>query len=325
MAKKKVYFYKVSAQIKGNIFAYDLIGEEISKIVEKNGVKNGKYGEEIITLNLSKNPNKDSICLDVVKSNQRFIFGRMCKEKDYTELLKRKLENYEAETPLGQEEENVALQVISYFMYDIEKAILCFSKSQGGPGYEAFMNIFEKYKKEMIVSINPIPNKNAIDLIYYDKGTDLLNLVLEIPNPNAEFIEKVLMKGANVSETEKAVLSSLTQNTKRAVIKLCNDERKHLENNPKNARKIIDFLKNNKQKYNKTILNGKSMNISSQDFDLNAEYYSYSIDVKYEKVSKGKRIRLSLDKIDDSYLQALEDTYYNVHKDTILGLVNRMD
>lgn len=133
------------------------------------------------------------------------------------------------------------------------------------------------------------------------------------------------MKGANVSETEKAVLSSLTQNTKRAVIKLCNDERKHLENNPKNARKIIDFLKNNKQKYNKTILNGKSMNISSQDFDLNAEYYSYSIDVKYEKVSKGKRIRLSLDKIDDSYLQALEDTYYNVHKDTILGLVNRMD
>lgn len=321
MPKKKVYFYKVKCLDKKTMEEkeYCILDKEVEKIMASN-----TSDENSSTFILTEDKSVENIILDVLELNDKYLFGRMCKEKDYTELLKRDYKSLEVKAALEGEKDSVGLEVSSYFLLDFKKGVLCFCKSQSGPKNTDFTYLFSLYNKETIIKLENIPNKNAIDLIYKNKGTELINVELEIPTPSYEFFEEVVYEENEISKEEKRIIKKIQEGSDRVYLKFTKEERAPLLSNSDDARSFIDIIRTRLDRFRKAKIRGKSSKITSaQTFDLLSDYFSYEITVMYEEMTRSRRLRLPLDRIDSSYKNGILYAYYNQNIELITELINR--
>lgn len=322
MPKKKVYYYKVDCinKCSGAIEDHKLLIENIKEIRELNEIKNKKKPK---THKLTGGNDINNIMLDELDFNDKYLFGRMCKEKDYTELLKRDYENFNVNTALNGEKQSIGFEIASYFLLDFEKGILSFCKSLGGPKESDFKLLFKDSRK-IRIELEDIPNKNAIDLIYNDKGTELVEIELEIPTPSYEFFEEIVFEKGIPTKEEAKIIEKIKLGSDKVYLKIGKSGRESLINHAEDSRSIIDMVKDSISRYSKAKIRGKSSGVkSAQTFDLMSHLFSYEIIVRYEEMTRNSRKRMPLERIDESYKNGIEYAYYNINKDLLSNLINR--
>ena len=249
--------------------------------------------------------------------DKNYLFGRACRKKLNNAMLKRDYSTLQAEEVFTDaESKKQGIEVFTFFLYDYDKGIVSIVNAKGAPGTKALKKVIETYKPEYKLEFINIPNKEGIKVLYNSDVPEISKLDFEIPTPNAEYLQKIL--GLN----EEVILEMIQNDVFETSISLKPTPHGKLLRKKENVRNILDVLFGKKKNFSKTVIRGKSEKFNTRNFDLNAEMFTYPIDIKTYKTEKGVKINYSLQDVIEQFRTGLH-TAYEENYEIIIGIADR--
>ena len=318
MAEKKVYFSKIELYTSSNqkIEYQDLEGL-YDDILNRHSRQHGNY--RTLCLNPKAEDGTPKLMMDVINYKTGYFFGRLSKQKENNALLKRDYETEEAEdvfTPL--EAKKRGIEIFTYFLLNYSKGIFSIVSAQGAPKAAVLNNILIEYNDSYYTKFIDIPNGEGIEVLYNAYNPELTSMEIEVPNPSPVYLEEIL------EIKEDVMFDMLNEGTPKVYLMIKPFTRQSLERDSKKVKRIIEILKENKNKYTKAIISGKGAGLKNQKFDLHAKYFSYPITINKSHVEAGKRIEYSLEELTDQFSYGLYNAYQSNYN-LIVALADRED
>ena len=319
MATKTVEFWRIDlCDNQGNYLDYKQLKGFLDKVFKDHCIENGEYRSLDLSPEIKPEDIEPKKILDLFEDNL-YLFGRISKRKNRNSLMRRTYSNLQADEVFNSSEAlNQGIEVFTFFILDYTKGILAIANTKDAPGVGVLNNIFECYCPQYKMEFTEIPNGEGVNALYGAAHPEITRLEFEISRPNIEYLMKVL------SLDEDVVLEMLKNNNFRAGIVIKSQPYKKLETDQGTIRKIIDILKNKKEKYSKTIIAGKSDEFNLREFDLHAKYFTYPINVRNFKYDRGKKIEYTLEEITTQFRDGLHEAYNGNYK-MVIALADRMD
>lgn len=320
MANKTVEFLKI--ELVDRISGHKLDYKNLEPILKEIFTRKAVDGIDCKMLDLTPNINADDIdpkiILDIFDSTS-FLFGRICKKKSNSAILQRDYVSLvPAEVFTPAEARKKGIEVFTYFIIDYTKSIISIANAQDAPGAGILNNILDNYNSAYVMRFTNIPNEDGINLLYNSTSPEITRLQFEVPSPDPQYLQKIL----GLTEAEIAYIAGNDLVTTTVTLKP--NPYKSLEKDYGKVREIIDILRANNNKYNHTIVRGKSNEFSNKDFDLHAKYFTYPIQVKKFHMVEGVKKEYNLNEITEQFKTGLLQAYYG-NKDLLLAIANRED
>lgn len=316
MAEKKGYFSKIELYTSGNQkIEYQNLKELYDDILKCHSKQHKNC--RTLCLNPKAEDGTPKLMMDIINFKQGYLFGRLSKQKENNALLKRDYETDEAEdvfTPF--EAKKRGIEIFTYFLLDYSKGILSIVSAQGAPKAAVLNNILIEYNNSYYTKIVDIPNGEGIEVLYNAHNPELTAVELEVPNPEARYLEEVL------GIKEPVMFDMLNEGTQKVYVMIKPYTRQSLERDEKKVKRIIEIFKENRNRYAKAVITGKGSGLKNQKFDLHAKYFSYPITINKFHVEAGKRIEYSLDELTSQFSYGLYNAYQSNY-DLIIALADR--
>jgi len=320
MANKTVEFLKVELldRVSGHKVDYKLIETILKDIISKKATVGAVCKILDLTPNIAADDVDPKIILDVF-DHAHFLFGRICKKKSNSAILRRDYESLVPEevfTPT--EARKKGIEVFTYFILDYNKGIISIANAKDAPGAHILNCILDNYNSTFVMKFTNIPNEDGINVLYNSESPEITRLEFEVPSPDPQYLQKIL----KLSEEEIAYIASSDLVTTTVTLKA--NPYKALEKDYNKVREIINIVKANNYKYKNTVVTGKSKDFSNKEFDLHAKYFTYPIQVNKIHVVEGVKKEYNLKEITEQFESGLEDAYYK-NIDLLVAIANRED
>lgn len=299
---KKVNFYKIELHKKNgsadNIIEYTLIKDIVLDIIRQNAINLEKEKFSILDLTRDDGLHYNA---DIFEYSENTLFMRMSNQKPSGGFLKR---NYVTNVPgaVGIEEKE-GIEVYTYVLLNYETGILSIVNQQGAPAVRIINNIFSKYNPQYYFEFISIPNKTGIDKIYDAKKSKVSQIEVEVPVPNATYLQK--MFGWKESE----IIDTIQENKLKVVVRVSGAERKSITEDEEHSRKLIKTIRNNLNIYNKAKIRAKAEGIKTQDYNFFDENFSYLVEIPTYTVENQSKRYLSEKELIKVYEDNLKMAY----------------
>lgn len=317
MAEKKVYFYSINLyEVNGNrLLPIEQLKTLIKDIITENSTQHAGYK----TLDLTTVADDDlHIMMDVFYYENDMLFCRLSKQRPYNSLISRDYATSECSDVIPQEEfGNIGIEIYTYCRLDYATGILAYASSQSAPSEKALISLFEKYKNEYKIELVPIPNRDAIDAIYYGQNPEISKIEIEIPTPNVDILQQVLRWD------EEEIMQTVSNNTLKAEVVIHAPVRKSLVDN-EDALSVIDKLKMFRQAYNNVKLTAKANGSRLREYDLYARFFSYPIDVPKYHMVNNRRVEYTIEQLVEMYRANLHEAFMT-NREMLVVLCGRND
>lgn len=314
MAAKKVYFYKMILCDKDE---KELdVGElrtHLTEIIKHNGYKNGDY----MSLDVSPLTEYLHFVLDVFEYENNRMFCRLSKQKPNSSVIQRDYSTYKKQDvlPSGIEHKK-GIEQYTFGILEYETGIFSIVSSKSAPGIEALKNLFERYMCQYKLGYVPIPNENAIDMIYFGNEPEVSQIEVEIPLPSAATLEHVF------GWKEDEYLQVLANRNLRLGVTVKGQPRSSIIYGNYESQNIIEKIRENILRYKKAKIKGKVKNEKMREYNFFDENFSYPIDIADYRMKEYERIYYTVDELVEIYKQNLVNAY-NENEEILKTIANR--
>lgn len=318
MAAMTVAFMKVVLKMVANKVEedYSKIRQLVESALEAHSVDNGEYRSLDLYPNLAPTDIDPKKILDVF-ADDKYLFGRICKKKSNSAILKRHYGNLKADDVLtSREMRDRGIEVFTFFILDYNQGLLSIVNTKEAPGANALNGLFENYIQDYYLEFVNIPNEDGIKLLYNAKQPQISGIEFEIPVPSTEALQRIL----GLDET--AILDMIQENVMMVSLSLKPMPYHKLTSKREDVRQVLDILIGKKKRYHKTIVKGNSETFNSRKFDLHAKYFTYPIDVQKYRIKDGRKVEYSQQEIIEQFRDGLVKAYEK-NQDLISAIANR--
>lgn len=254
--------------------------------------------------------------LDIFEVEQH-LFCRACRKKPNNAILKRNYETMEPEEVFNSAESlKQGIEVFTFLYLDYQTGVIAIANAKDAPGVSILNKVFSNYRPERGLQFSNIPNEEGINALYGANNPQISKIEFEIPSPNAEFLQRVL------GLPEEDIAEMLREDITRAAIVIQADPYQKIEKDPTKVQRIIDILKERKGQFTHTVVRGCSEEFNTQNFDLQAKYFTYPIEVRHFRWVRGEKKEFSLEEITEQFRKGLKDAY-DRNYDMVTAIANR--
>jgi hypothetical protein len=320
MANKTVEFLKIDLieRISGHKQDYIMLEKILLDIVKSKGIS----GDECKTIDLTPDITADNVLpkmvLDIFE-NDLFLFGRICRKKANNAILQRDYDSLVAsEVFTPSEAMRKGIEVFTYFIIDLAKGIISIANAKDAPGAGILNNLLDHYNSEYVMRFTNIPNEDGINLLYASTMPEITKLEFVVPSPDPQYLQRIL----ELTEDEIACIAGSDIVTTTLILSPL--PYKSLEKDTSKVKRIIDILREKKGIYKQAIIRGKSNEFGNKEFDLQAKYFTYPIQIKKDHVVDGKKKEYNLKEITKQFEAGLVEAYYR-NRDLILVIASRRE
>lgn len=320
VSKTKVYFYRVDLCNTSNECELDYDEDQLRDIISILIEQKGKKQKGFISIDISPSREttnaKPKETLDFFQDDS-YLFGRLCRKKPNNQIIKRNYDTLSADSVFQpQEEVSLGIEEYSFFVLDPTAGILLMATRQGAPSQRALTALSKTFSIEKTMKFKEIPNNDGVRLFYESSSPEINRITVELPSPDAEFLQRVLML------PEGKIMEMLTDGVAHVDLVLKPEPRNAMLKGTQAVREAIAHLQRHLPGFDKAVVRGKSNSFTSRDFDLKEQFFSYSIDISKTHVVGGKTVSYRLDEIVDQYRTALHNAY-DTNRDYVLHLAGR--
>lgn len=143
-----------------------------------------------------------------------------------------------------------------------------------------------------MVQIVPIPNADAIDVIYRGDDSKITRVEVEVPLPDAPFLQNVLGWG------DEAVLDALERgNLDMSLVVKPIRRRGCVTRDSEETRGLLDCIFGQMRGYNKARLKAKTRVIGLREYDLFEQNFSYPVEITTYHIIGGHRVYYTVDEL----------------------------
>lgn len=314
MAGKKIYFYKVSLMDKnGGEVDYKNLKPLLQEIIEKNAVTHQTYK----SLDLTVSDEYTHIVWDIFDYQHTRLFGRLSKQQPSNSFLTRDYSTMEKEDVNIVDETRAGIEKYTYGVLDYATGIFSIVSALGAPNEKVISNVFWKYNTNYMMQIIPIPNADAISLIYTGDDSMITRVEVEVPLPEAGFLEDVL------GWDEKEILDSLgRRNLKLGLSIKPSGKKGRVAIDSEETRSLLDCIFRQMKRYSKARVNAKAKTVNMREYDLFDENFSNPFDISNYHIVERKRIYYTVDELVDLYRNKIIDAFES-NKKLLTSIIKR--
>ncbi|QUI23072.1 hypothetical protein HZI73_12580 [Vallitalea pronyensis] len=309
MATKKVYFNQIKLfRTDSNQLSTKSIKKIFSKVFDKYAVQ--VQNEDYYSLILS-NAGEDNITMDIISDTEEYLFCRVGKRKESSSMLLRDYNTYGSNDVLTpQEAITKGVEIFTYFLLNYDTHIFGIVSTQAAPSGNIINRILRLHHHKYYTEVINIPNQTSVKKLY-DPGSEISKITINLPIPDAEYLEKVL--GLN----ENQIIDIVKDDIRSLTLVVQSEARRPLTTESSKITRILDAISATKEHYNKAVLRGKGPNEKMQDFDFKAGLFSYPIDIRAYHVENGQRIYYNISEITEEFYNQLLEAYRTNREDLI--------
>ena len=314
MADKKVYFFKVDLFDKdGGEKSHRELPELLKEIIEKSAMDHGSY----VSLDLTVDDEYTHIVWDIFNYQDTRLFGRLSRQQPSNTFLTREYSTLEKEDVQIPDETRAGIEKYTYGSLDYETGIFSIIGALGAPAEKVIANAFWKYNKNYYITMTPIPNANAIDMIYRGEQAQVTQLELEVPLPEAGTLAEIL------KWSEAEVLDSLeNKNLKLELVVKPQWRRGCVTRDSEETVSFLNRLVGHKRQYQKAKVKAKTKTLKLREYDLFEQNFSYLVNIATYRTIGGKRVNYKVDELVDIYRNAIVGSFEK-HRRLLATIVGR--
>ena len=298
MAEKKVYFYSINLyEVDGErLVPFTQLKALMEEIINSHSVNIGNYK----TLDLTTAIEDDlHVMMDVFNYTGDTLFCRLSKQKPYNTVIQRNYSTSECSDVVPQNEQgDKGIEMFTYARLDYNTGILAYVSAQSAPSEKSLISVFEKYKREYKIELVSIPNRNAIDYIYYGESPEISKIEIEIPRPNEDIMQQIFRWD------DREIITAVSRNALKAEIVLQSPARECLVYD-EDAVSVIDKLRMFGEAYRNVKLTAKANGSRLREYDLRARFFSFPIDIPKYHMANNRRIEYTIEEMLEMYRQNL--------------------
>lgn len=260
----------------------------------------------------------EPIMLDVLEHNDEFLFARLNRKRPNNSMQKRNYNTYQTTDVLAPDElGNSGVELFTYCILGYSHGILSIVNSKGAPSAGALARVFSRYNNRFSLETEGIPNQDLINELLDGRAPEINRVQVDIPQPNAQILEKVF----GFSDNE--ILAEMGRNSSSLVFEVKPEFRGALSNDPTIITRLINELRNNRRRYNSVVVSGKKDTGDRQrQYDLYEEYFKYPINVSEYRHENGQKVEREKEVIQREYKENMMQVY-SEYKNIILAISNR--
>lgn len=301
MISKKVYFFKVDLfDQNGNEQDFKNLRPLLREIIENNAQNQETYR----SLDLTVGDEYTHIVWDIFNYENTRLFGRLSKQQPSNSFLTRDYITLEKENVNIPDEARAGIEKYTYGSLDYDTGIFSIVSSQSAPNEKVLANAFWKFNRNYMVQIVPIPNADAIDLVYRGDEAKITRVEIEIPLPASGFLQNVL------GWDEQEVLNVLEQrNLDMSLVVKPVGRRGCVTRDSEETRGLLDCIFGQQLGYNKARVKAKTRTMKLREYDLFEQNFSYPIEIAMYRTLGGRRVYYSVDELVELFRQSIVGTF----------------
>lgn len=315
--QKKAYFFKMELwNVEENVEKdYKNVRHILQEIVDKHAIQDKKE----YTLNVTEGVDLHTM-VDVVKLTDEYCYCRAAQQKPTGSFTERNyMTNISKELLDGKAENEVGIEIHSYFLISFVTGIVEAIIAQGAPKEKVLSNIFEVYASDYSVEMIPIPNPSGAQSIYGKEGLVISKLAFETVRPDPTILNGIL--GIQGSEL---LAQSIEDNIKIQVSLVADSRGEKLIEDSTIANGMIRSIEVMKRagNYTKALFRGKYEDKKTRDYSFFDENFSYPVDIPLYRIRGSEKQYYRAEELKDIYYQHMFAAYHDV-KGIIVPLANR--
>jgi len=306
MASKTVEFLKIDIinSVNRQLEDYQLLQMLFDDIFAQKCVDTGDLQTLDLSPKIVPGDIEPKIMLDIFENEANYLFGRICKQKANSAMIRRDYSTYESDDVFnGSELKKMGIEVFTFFIIDYETGIIAIANAKDAPGPSILNSIFDNYNSNYYLKFTNIPNGEGINVLYNSDKPQLTRLEFDITTPNPEFLQRIL------GLDEEVIGNIIRDEVFKASIILKPEPYKQLEVDESKVKQAINVLIRKKANYSHLIIRGKSDNFATQDFDLHARFFTYPITVNRFHYKDKKKVEYTAMEISDQFREGLHSAY----------------
>lgn len=314
MSQKKVYFFKITLYDQnGNEQDFRNLASILQEIIENNAVNQGMYH----ALDLTVGDEYTHIVWDIFNYEHTRLFGRLSKQLPSNSFVTRDYATLQKEDVNIQDETMEGIEKYTYGSLDYATGIFSIVLSQSAPTEKIIANAFWKYNKNYSIQLTPIPNANAIDAVYNGDNSKITRVEVEIPLPEAVFLQNVL------GWSDKDILDALeNRNLNMSLVVKPNRKRGYITGDSDETKGLLDCIFNRKKEYNKACLKAKTRTVGLREYDLFEQNFSYPIEIATYHIVGGHKVYYTVDELVEIYRNGIIGAF-EINKGLLKPIVGR--
>lgn len=313
MSLKNVYFFKTTIMDTQTRQEVDInqLKPLLDQILDQNMQNNA--------ILLSRN-DVEPVVIDILERNDDFLFARLGKKRLSNSVQRRNYNTLMPSPVLSPREiDDNGIELFTYCILGYRHGILSIAHSKGAPNENAFNRLFGYYMNQYQLDIESVPNSDLINEIYNGNSPEINRIAISIPVPDARLLGQVF------NMQDQGILHAIQANTNTVVFEVKPELRGSLSGDRNIIRRIIDELRNSRQRFSKVIIDAKSeTNQRRTSYDLYEEYFKYPIDVLEYHTENGRKIEYPKEDVQADYKLKIA-RLYNEYKPLILAVCDRDD
>lgn len=312
MSTKNTYLFKVV--IIDTQTGHEVPPEEFKHLFENIFNNNSRNNALRLTAD-----NIEPMIMDVIQDTEEYLFARLSKKRPNNGMQKRDYTTYEISDVLPPGEiNNNGVEWFTYCILGYRHGILSIVKSKGAPGEIALAEIFYRYNNRYILETEAIPNQELISELLNGNDPEINRVEVEIAQPTAQILEQAL------GFDEREVIDNVRRQTSSITFEIKPNSHGSLLNQPGLIRRLVNALRNNRNRYRSVVISGKRTAKENQrKYDLYEEYFKYPISVKEYRTEDGQKVERDRQEILREYRAAMMNVY-NRYQREILIMANRV-
>ena len=264
----------------------------LQDIIEKNAVIHKTYK----SLDLTVDDEYTHIVWDIFDYQHTRLFGRLSKQQPSNSFLTRDYSTLEKEDVNIADETRAGIEKYTYGVLDYATGIFSIVSALGAPTEKVIPKVLWKYNTNYMMQITPIPNADAISLIYTSDDSMITRVEVEVPLPDAGFLEDVL------GWSEREILDSLGRRDLKLGLSIKPSGKKgRVAIDSDETRSLLDCIFSQMKRYSKARVNAKTRTVNMREYDLFDENFSNPFDILNYHIVGRKRIYYTVDELVDLY------------------------
>ncbi len=250
--QKKVYFNQIKLfRTDNNQLSTRSIKEIFTTVFDRYAVQ--VQNENYYSLTLS-NEGQDKITMDIISNTDEYLFCRVGKRKDNNSMLLRDYNTYGSDDVLTpQEAITKGVEIFTYFLLNYSTEIFGIVSTLAAPSGNIINRILRLHSEKYYTEVMNIPNNGSVRKLY-DPGSEISKITINLPIPDAEYLERVLELNENqIIDIVKDDIRSLT-------LVVQSESRRPLTTERSKISRVLDAISATKEHYNKAVLRAKGPN-----------------------------------------------------------------
>jgi hypothetical protein len=274
-------------------------GDNSKEVSEGNRVRifpTNSGSDEYISLEYIKKIKREKDTEIEKKSiDDKFLFFRIGKQKDIDGAVKRNTETWEGYEIIDKDDQgSFNLEICTYILIDTTNGVILELYGRYSPTVKGFSIILnqaiQKADNKLVFSYNNIMTDELMDALL-DNGVRLGKIIYNYEKPTLDFLAQLGWSASEINAIGDTEIFELELSFKAKGRKPLTRKSETINNVVSSFKKASDLFKNNLK------IIGSTKNTQSREYTFKEEEVTYNVDIPYDRMQDGIKIKLGLDEI----------------------------